>query len=527
MRKYIKILILFTLLFGVDKAISQHDNNSLLYSNQAVLFGDQGASFDPVSIIIPGTATKSGIGSFMDNPASMALYERSYMDFGLSYGTVQEDATYLNNSQTQDNNQFNLSNIGFLYTFPTEQGSFVIGAAYSRHTSFNRGLGFSARNENSTITDEFKTNGSIYQQIAYETYAIDYLDFPQDCGYDGDQFIGGGCESIFRTGFYDNNDDYIFGEYLGIQQQGEIMQSGGGGEYSLFFATEFQKNLMLGASIGLISGTFEYDRIFQEIDNLGDYNSDIIDVDGGTDIDNILLDDNLTTRYNGFRARAGLLYKLTDNVNIGASYTLPTTISVDEEFDASIITTFDNDTEFSDATDTEFSYNVKYPGISALGVAIQDFSGLSVSVSAEYIDYSSTEIEFEESVDFNSEMDENENIKNMFQPVWSYRAGLAYELNPDLTLRGGYSFKPSRFEDGIDDRTAYSFGAGFALAEGVHFDVTARYLTWEEESTVYDYGDYDYSQLPGNLPENVPIRSETANRAVDQLQLLGTIRLRM
>lgn len=529
MRKFLKIIILFVLLFGVERAMSQHDNNILLYNNQATLFGNQGASFDPVSIIIPGTATKSGIGSFMDNPASMALYERSYMDFGLSYGTVQEDATYLGNSRTQDNNQFNLSNIGFLYTFPTKQGSFVIGAAYTRHTSFNRGLGFRARNETSTITDQFKTDGSIYQQIAYETYAIDYLDFPEECGYDGDQFIGNECESIFRTGFYDNNGDYIFGEYLGIEQQGEIMQSGGGGEYSLFFATEFQKNLMFGASIGLLSGRFEYDRIFQEIDARGEYNSDIIDVDGGTDIDNILLDDNLTVRYNGFRARAGLLYKLTQNVNVGVSYTLPTKITIDEEFDASIISTFDNGTEFEDATNNEFSYNVNYPGRMAIGAALQDLSGVSISVSAEHVNYSKTEIEFEESDDFNSEFEENESIRNIFQSVWSYRGGLAYELNPGLTLRGGYSFKPSKFEDGIDDRTAYSFGAGFALGEGIRFEAAARYLTWDEESTVYDYGDYNYEPLQEDppLPPAVSFRSETANRAVNQWQVLGTIRVRM
>lgn len=513
MRKFLKILILFVLLFGVDKAISQHNNNSLLYSNQAVLFGEQGGAFDPISIIIPGTATKSGIGSFMDNPASMALYERSYMDFGLSYGTVQEDAVYLGNSNSQDNSQFNLSNIGFLYTFPTERGSFVIGAAYSRHTSFNRGLGFSARNENSTITDEFKADGSPYQDIAFNTYATDYGDEFQDWD-----------ESIFRIGFDD------FGDYLGVRQQGEILQDGGGGEYSLFFATEFQKNLMFGASIGLLSGTFEYDRIFQEIDEFNDYNSQIIDSDDDgtfdTDIDNILLDDNLSTRYNGFRARAGFLYKLTENMNVGVSYTLPTRITIDEEFDANIISTFDNGAEFEDGTDSEFSYNVNYPGLLAIGAALQDLSGLSVSLSAEYVNYSNTEIEFEESELFEDEVLENEFIQEAFQPVWSYRAGLAYELNPALTVRGGYSFKPSRFEDGIDDRTAYSFGAGLAVGNGIRFEMAARYLTFDEESTVYEYGDYNYEPLPDNLPA-VTFRSETANRAVDQWQVLGTIRVRM
>lgn len=513
MRKILITTVLITLLIGVQNTVAQHDNNILLYNNQATLFGDYHASFDPISIIIPGTATKSGIGGYIDNPASMALYKQSFGDFGLSYGSVSEDATYLGNSVSQDNSQFKLSNFGFIYSFPVERGSFVIGGAYSRHTSFNRALGFSARNENSTITDQFKTDGSPYQEIAFNTFSTDYGDEFQDWD-----------ESIFRIGFED------FGDYLGVQQQGEVFQKGGGGEYSLFFATEFQENFMVGASIGLLSGEFEYNRIFQEIDEFNDYGSQIIDSDedgtGDTDIDNIILDDNLTTRYSAFRARAGALYKATDNINFGVSYTFPTKIFMDEEFDASISNTFDNGTEFEDATDSEFTYDVIYPGKVALGAALQDMSGLTVSLSAEYIDYSNTEIEFDDSDLFEDQQLENEFIKNTYQSVWSYRAGLAYDLNPDFTIRGGYSFKPSRFTDGIDDETAYSFGAGFSLGDGIRFEAAARYLTWDEESTVYEYGDYDYTSLPDNLP-SVDFRSETANRTVERWQLLGTLRFRI
>lgn len=510
MSKILKTIVLFALLGGVEEAYSQHFNNNLLYNNQATLFGDQEAAFDPVSIIIPGTATKSGIGSFMDNPASMALYDQSFGEFGMSFEQVNEDATYLGNSRTLDNDQFKFSNLGFLYSFPTDRGSFVIGAAYARHTSFNRALGFRARNENSTITDQFKTEGSPYQEIAFNTFATDY----------GDEFEDWD-ESIFRIGF----DQY--GDYLGIRQQGEILQGGGGGEYSLFFATEFQRNLMVGASIGLLAGKFNYDRVFQEIDEFNDYDSDIINGDAGnTDIDNFLLDDNLTSRYSGFRARAGLLYKIAENLNLGASYTFPTTIYIDEDFDASINTTFDNNTSFNDFTDSEFSYNVKYPGRVTVGAALQDLGGLSLSVSGEYIDYSTTVIEFDESDLFEDELIENDYIRDTYQSVWSYRAGLAYDLTPDFTIRGGYSFKPSRFIDGIDDKTAYSFGTGFSLGEGIRFEAAAKYTMWDEVSTVYDYGVYDYGDLPDNLP-SVTFESEVANRTVDYWQFLGTIRVSM
>lgn len=511
MRKILKIIVLFAVLFGVEKAFAQADNNILLYNNQATLFGNQGPAYDPISIIIPGTATKSGIGSFIDNPASMALFDKSIGEFGLSFGSVSEEATYLESTRTLDNDQFNFSNLGFLYSLPTERGSLVFGGAYSKHTTFNRALAFRAFNENSTITDLFKTDGSPYQEIAFNTFATDY----------GDEFEDWD-ESILRIGFDD------FGDYLGIRQQGEILQSGKGGEYSLFFATEFQRNLMVGASIGLLSGKFQYDRIFQEIDEFNDYNSDIIDSDedgvGDTDIDNILLDDQLTTRYNGFRARAGLLYKATEKVNFGVSYTLPTTIFLDEEFDASITTTFDNENSFNDFTDSQFSYTVKYPGMVSVGAALQDLSGLTISLSAEYVNYADTEIEFDESELFEDELAENDFIKDAYQAVWSYRAGLALDLTPDFTIRGGYRFQPSRFENGNDDRTAYSFGAGFRLGNGIRFEAAAQYTTWDEVTAVYDYGDYNYTSLPDDLP-TITYESEIANRTADRWQVLGTIRV--
>jgi len=513
MRKAISFIILITLFAGIEQGLSQNDNNILLFNNQATLFGDQGASFDPVSIIMPGTAAKSGIGSFTDNPASIALHKESFGNFGLSFGSVEEDALFLGNSRSLDNNEFKLSNLGFIYSFPTERGSFVIGAAYARQNSFNRALGFRARNENSTITDLFKTEGSSYQEIAFNTFATDF----------GDEFEDWD-ESIFRIGFED------FGDFLGIRQQGEIFREGGGGEYSLFLATEFQKNLMVGVSVGLLTGRFEYNRIFQEVDEFNDYSSQIIDSDDDgtfdTDIDNILLDDNLDTRYNGFRARGGVLYKATENLNLGVSYTFPTKIFIDEEFDAAIISTFDNSTEFSDNTESEFSYNATYPGRVALGAALQDLSGLTISLSAEYIDYSNTEIEFDDSELFEDELIENEFISEAYQSAWSYRGGLAYELNPMLTVRGGYSFKPSRFIDGDDDRSSLTLGAGFEIRDGIWFDTAAQYTTWDEEATVYEYGQYNYSPLPENLP-TVTFRSETANRSVDRWQFLGTIRFRI
>lgn len=518
MRKIVKVILLICLLIGMGRLSAQNPNNALLYSHQAVLLGDQGSANDPVSIVMPGTAYASGLGSFLDNPASLALQKKGFGEFGMSFRSVNEDATYLGqsrsvNTRSLDNSQNNVSNLGFVYSFPTVQGSFVIGAGYTQHSIYNRSLRFRGRNEHSSITDQFKVDGSPFQEIAFNTFATDY----------GDEFEDWD-ESIFRVGFD------RFGDFLGIHQQGDIVQKGYSGEYSLFFGTEIQRNLMFGASLGVLSGNFNYDRIFQENDDLYNYRAEFIDSNddgiGDTDIDRITLDDQLNSNFNGFKARVGLLYQFNVNVSAGVSYTFPTSLEVEEVFQAEIRTRFNNEVEFTDETDSEFTYKINYPSKVGLGLAFTYASGWDLSLAAEYTDYSATAINFGESDLFDSELIENDFINDSYRSVWNFRLGTAYTLPNDITIRAGYSYLPSRFVNGDDNRNVYAAGAGFNLTEGIRFEVAGQLARWNEVSAVYDYGEYDYSLLPDS-PPTVTFRSEEADRSVERLNVLGTIRFRL
>lgn len=507
-------LVLFFIV-GLSQSSGQNANplNSLLYSNQANMFSDQGIAMDPVSIIMPGTAYAGGFGSFLDNPASAALYNKSFGQFGLAYTNVEETTQFTNTSRLFDDNQFNLSNAGFVYSFPTDQGSLVVGAGYSQHTVFSRVIGFNGRNEQTTITDQFKTPGSTYADIAFNTFATDY----------GDEFEDWD-ESIFRIGFND------FGDFLGVQQQGEIFESGYGGEYSFFAATEFQEGLMVGVSLGILNGQYKYDRLFQEVDNFNLYSSDFIDTNedgtGDTDIDNILLQDQIRSTYTGVKLRAGLIYKLNDILNIGASYTLGTRMEVEEIFDANIQTTFDNEVTFEDELNSEFIYYVEMPSRTSIGFSVNDLRSLTLSASAEYIDYAGTRIDFNDGSLFEDELAENDFISNNFKSVWNLKGGVQFDVNEGFILRGGYSFLPSKFKNGTDDRSVFSFGTGISVTDNIQLQLAIQYKYWDEVSTVYDYAEYDYTTLPDE-PPTFTIQSENASRSVDRLQLLSTIRFNL
>ncbi len=512
MRRLLKILLLLALFLGFNQAHAQtNPNNALLYSYQSTLFTEQGASNDPLSVVMPGTAFPASFGSVIDNPASMALFQKSFMDFGLNYRNVEEDALFLGQSRVLDDNQGGISNIGFLYKYPTIRGSFVMGAGYTQHSVYNRALGFRARNENSTITDKFKYDGSPYQDIAYNTFATDF----------GDEFEDWD-ESILRIGFD------RFGDFLGIRQQGEIIQRGRTGEYTMFVATEFQENLMIGASVGITTGRFDYDRLFQEVDEFNDYDGDLIDSSGDgvgdTDIDNIILEDRVKSTFHNVKVRGGLVYRLTDFFNVGVSHERGSRLNVDEDFDARIISTFDNGVEFEDDEAFEFRYRVQTPSRTSIGAAIHDLNNFSASLAVDYQDYAKTRIDFRDGSLFEDEMAENDFIAENFRSVWSFRGGVSYDISPQLSFRGGYSHIPSRFVDGDDHKNIFAFGAGISLSENIRFEFAGQYTVWDEVSAVYDYAQYDYSPLPDNLP-GISFRSEVADRSVERWNLLGTLKV--
>jgi hypothetical protein len=494
-----------------DPLTAQEANNPWSHSYQAVHFGDQQNVHDPVTLVMPGTAFNSGFSSYLENPASAALFDRSFGSFGLSFRNISEDTQFMGMSSDMSDNQAGVSNLGFVYRFPTERGSLVWGAGYSQHSSHNRALSISGRNEETSITDHLKIPGSEYSDVAFNAYAIDY----------GDEFEDWD-ESILRVGFSD------FGTYLGMDQEAEFTQRGGAGEYSTFLATEFLENLMLGASFGIQSGRHTYKRTFLEIDRPNNYTGTVIDSndDGNpdTDIDRILLTDELRSEYVSLTLRTGMLYKLTDHLNIAASYTFPSRLSVDEELDGRIISTFNNGIEFDDDLRTSFSWTVRSPARVNLGAALTEWNGISLSVSAEYVDYSNTRIDFDSDL-FEEERNENRFIGENYRAVWNLRGSLAYSINDQVTLRGGYGLRPSRFSQGGVDTQLLSAGIGFDVSRQARIQLGAQYAFWRDEpSVVYDYADYDYTTLPDSPPPST-IESATAFRDGNRLQLMGTLQL--
>lgn len=467
-------LLMAGMLFTAGSLYAQNSFDALRYSMRY-------PGSDPVGMVMPGTAYANDVGVYIDNPASAAMFKNGMASFGLSFRNVSEQAGYLGNQRDFSDQQTNIGDFGFVYKAPTSQGSLVFGVGYNQVMDFNSAVKIDARNNRSTITDMFNQT-DFYYDIAFNSYALDWADI--DSTY---------TLSIFRIGF-------PAGQFPGIGQYAEVTQRGHIGEYSVFGATEFQKNLMVGLSIGIPAGSYSYERRFLEEDTQNDYNGNFIDSNGDgygeTDISNMLSVDKINADISGFRARVGLVYKVNPYFQVGGSYEFQSTLSIDESYSSDIQTTMDDGTTFSDGFDGENKYKIVNPARIKVGAALMNLAGLTVSGSAEYVDYTQMEMK---DLDNLTEIEENDFIDTEFQEVWNLRVGAEFAVNEQVRPRIGYAYYPSMRKSQDVARSFINGGLGIGLTDQMTFDVGVQYSTWNDEMVMYNY----YPQTNNNLQSEV------------------------
>lgn len=449
--------LLFSSLFVLSltsASFAQNRYDALRYTQQYPLF-------DPVSMSMGGSTAglTSDAGSFLVNPAGMALANKSYFYFGLGNREVTEDATYLGTTSTFNDNQTGISSIGFVFRAPTNVGSLVMGAGYAQTADFNRAFSVNAYNSNTSITDFLVNSTSdLYNGTAYDAYAIEEDEFGQFTVYEG------------------------AGGFLGANQYVEYFERGQMGEYSLFFATEFQQNLFMGVSLGLPAGQYSYRRAFLEEDTEGLYNVDPYDVDA------ITVEDKIDASIRGFNARIGLLYKPVPNARIGLSYTSRTRYDVDESYSTYIQTDFKTfDTEGYNSywaeTPGESSFRSVAPARLNAGVSF-DAGPLTVAASAERINYSDIEMS---GFGIIGDRDERRLIQQEFVSATNVRLGASFKLGQS-TLRGGYGLNasPHRTED-LGSQFV-SGGVSIDLGNEFAIDLGMQYMTRNDRQALYNTG---------------------------------------
>src|SRR6056297_2465541 len=99
------ILLIGLFILSVTQVKAQSADDVLRYTLEY-------PSYDPVSLVMPSVTNATGFGAYQENPASMALFDESFLSMGLSSRFLDETGTYLGNSTNYSDNQTGIGDLG-------------------------------------------------------------------------------------------------------------------------------------------------------------------------------------------------------------------------------------------------------------------------------------------------------------------------------------------------------------------------------------------------------------------------------
>jgi long-subunit fatty acid transport protein len=438
--------ILLLLVFQSLPAYAQYADDALRFSSIGFGVGARPLSMGGAYIGVADDYT-----AVFWNPAGLAQMRRLEFTGGIVNSNYKNDASFLGVSTNGKNSGTALDNLGFVFPFPTVQGSLVFALGYNRLNDFTSALSFNGFNDNSSILPW------LYDSTL--TYDIPY---------------GVGLEDTLGQINVKKN----------VNQQGEVREGGSMGNWAFAGAIDVEKNLSFGLTINVMSGTYTYVRNYVEEDTKNYYSDPRLSVpidDAYLKFNKFYYDSNVSSEITGVNAKFGMMYRYEDVARIGATIRTPAAIAVHETFtdegtsvfDNGYVPTFQGKTYTHHLNDSYNDYGVQTPWVFGLGGSYSPIDGLLLAADVEYTDW--TQIEWTNNSDLQKE---NISLKKNFRPTTNMAIGGEYEIpRTDFRVRAGYAYKPSAFEGDPSsyNEKIFTAGAGVLLQNNVMFDVAAAF----------------------------------------------------
>jgi hypothetical protein len=397
------------------------------------------------------------------NPAGIGMIENSEMTFSLSHTTTKDNSTYLENSTFYDNTSTNLDNVGFIFPFPTTQGSFVMALGYSKVNNYNAGLQYAGFNTQSSIINDWAPAEERFSYFPTSSYAY--------------QLWLANVESTMSG----NDWEYFYNSPIrkNLSQKGTLLENGGMNLWSVSASFEAAPELFLGATLNIIRGTYNYSNEYTEQDTKNYYS---LSATPGYDFDYLRIEETIKEDIGGYNMILGMFYNFMEDGSFGISLHTPSYLSLRDDFrilressinskfytydDPENITDPANFTEFEIATPFVFSFGASY--------RIQNFL---LSASSEFTDW--TQMEF---TNITPDLEYlNRKIKETYRSALSYHLGMEYYIPySTMIVRGGYMYLPSAYKKDPTsfDKKYITLGASFTLEESIVIDIAYANGNW-------------------------------------------------
>ena len=244
----------------------------------------------------------------------------------------------------------------------------------------------------------------------------------------------------------------MYFETKSLQKKGSI------NELTFGFGANYDEKLMIGLSLGVPFVSYRQEKIYREADEGTTGDGDV------PFFESLTYRENLTTTGTGINAKLGLIYRVNQQIRLGAAVHSPTSIRLEDNFSTSMQYTFTDSgvtgTDSGESPDGTFDYRLRTPWrlMGSAGFIIQKFGFISGEV--EWVDFRNSSFNYDGFED--AERDVNQSIEDGLSSVLNIRLGgeVAYQL---WRFRAGVGLKQSPFSDDDAFDPVISAGLGVRL----------------------------------------------------------------
>ena len=454
------------LLCGLPLLINAQDAFDVLQMSQTELRGT--SRFQSMAGAFG--ALGGDLSTMTQNPAGIGVYRNSDLGItlGLDFNSTKSGVDKMNQTK------FNVNNVGYVGAIRLNSETVPnlnFGFSYNRNKSFSRhyigGVLDIPTSMSNFIADEFVNMADFTPDDLYWTDDFNpYFDYPYapwaaittfDMPTKGDGYVGiindRGDGSSLMQGLY--------GQGTKGNAYYEVDEHGHADEYNIAFGGNISNKLYFGLDFGIMDLDFHSFQAYEEnLDNayvLADdeslFDSPIINQNTHADWG---LYNYLHSEGTGVNFKLGLIWKPTQTLRLGAAFHTPTYYDMrDTYYVAASLKAFQDGNMLYSAEkgsnngyDYSSEYTLKTPWRFMGSVAgVIGKSGI-ISLDYEYVANQTMRIGDDRGGDY---PDVTDRVKTYFKPSHIIRLGGEYRVDPNWSLRAGYSIKTTQVEKGVDE----------------------------------------------------------------------------
>jgi long-subunit fatty acid transport protein len=463
----------FSLLAGTWLVLGARIVLAQSYAETALLFSRNAPGGSARVQAMGGVQSALGgdYSSAYSNPAGLGMYNRSEGALTLGYVTDETSAAYLGNTTRDNYSTLAVPGLSLVINkvYPREKGLIrsSLAITMNRTNYFNADIRYSGTNPDNSLIDYFLGDADGTDVSQFDTDGFNY-NTPTGLAYFN--YLIGPVTIIDPLG----DPTQYFTDVLGIPDQLETIEvRGSQAQWSFSYGANISDKFFIGAGVGFSILKYSADKVYSERFV-------------GEPLDNFVLEEDLSIDGSGLNFTAGMIARPVDALQLGLSWTSPTSYDLTDEYSAGMDSQWNNFeylpgtflNNISALTDVVVSdYILKTPTRVTTGVAWFFGGNGLVSADAEFINYGKAK--YKPGTDGVGFDDENQEIKDFYQAVVNLRVGGEYRLK-DYRFRAGYSLMPDPYTTQSGDRSIASFSGGLGYRKQKFFaDLAVVYKSTE------------------------------------------------